>query len=217
VIAFHAAKGVMVHYLKTPEQSTLKKYWMGTNLKLLYGVGSPLLFTLFIILVLAVISDEEPRIIFILLSIFWGTLIGYMYYTWKSSPMRYIHFRGMQIYSSAVGSQAGISEIQGRPINKAAACLEMALQICGREKYDFVNEMLDKLKIEKGNYFKDVLQNNYKIAFPNATDREILSHIRQMEQMDFGPTLVIAYIIEKSLGEVQAVRYISALKRGELY
>lgn len=217
VITFHAAEYVMVHYMKTSERNIRRKYWMGTSLKMQYGVGLPLLFILLVIVISAFILSGTLRIICILGAVLLGALIGYMYYTWKSSPMRFIHFRGMQTYSSNAGSQAGIAQIKGGQMNKEAACLGMASDILGGDKYDLFKAMIDKLKIEKGNYFKEILQKNYRTIFPNATDDEIFLRIRHAEQMDFGPTIIIGYLIEKTLGVGQAVLYINDLQNHELY
>ena len=216
-LTYHQAKAVMVAYLQAPQQNTLRKIWMGTNLKMQYGVGLPLLSILLIIVILAFILSGTLKIICIGGAVLLGALIAYMYYTWKSSPIRFIHFRGMQTYSQNAGAQAGIAQVEGRQMNKEAACLGMASDILGGDKYDLFKAMVDRLKIEKGNYFKEILQKNYKTIFPNATDDEIFLCIRYAEQMNLGPTIIIGYLIEKTLGASQAVLYIKSLQKNELY
>ncbi len=190
---------------------------MASYLKLKAGFGWPLLLLFLAFLVAVIIFGGVARVVFIVLTLFFGFWLGCMCYTYNGSPWRRVHFRGMLLYAAAFGKEMALSQAEGRTYNVVNACRDMALFMCGPEKEIFVNAMIEELVEEKGDYFVRLLESYHAMVFPKATDEQISSIIETVRKIDFGHQLVIGNIIENTYGGKEAARYVLAILTGRAY
>ncbi len=166
---------------------------------------------------MAIVFGGVARIVFIVLTVFSGTWLGYKFYTYNGSPWRRLHFRGMLLYAECVGKEAGRARIEGRTFNLMNVCRDMALLMCGIEKELFVRAMIEELVKEKGDYFAQLVESYRAMVLPKAMDEQISNIVETVRKIDFCPQLVIGNIIENTYGGEEAARYVVAVVTRQAY
>ena len=190
---------------------------MASSLKWRTGFGWPSLLLFLLFLVMAIVFGGVARIVFIVLTVFSGTWLGYKFYTYNGSPWRRLHFRGMLLYAECAGKEIGQSGIEGRTFNLINACRDMALLMCGNEKELFVRAMIEELVKEKGDYFAQLMESYHTMVLPKATAEQVSNIIETVRKIDFCPQLVIGNIIENTYGSEEAARYAVAVVTRQAY
>lgn len=126
-----------------------------------------------------------------------------------------IHKKAMLVYAAIAGGEQGLAEQQGREFDHTAACRELGLQMCGRDRFVNVCAMVDELKAEGGGYLAELLREFGSQLIDGARPEEIGRLAEHVSRIGLVPQLVICNVIENTYGRLEAARYVVALVQGQ--
>ena len=188
---------------------------MASNLKWSMGFGWATVLSLALGLWLLIDGTGTLRLFGGLIAIVGGVYAVTQYRKWNSTPWRRLHFRGMLLYSRIVGRHSARGQGQQRDFDIVAACRELALAMTGPGKEVNVDAMIQALMQEKGRYLSQLLRPRAPEFFGGAEVSKVESLLKRVEELEFGPDIVMCNIVENTYGEEEAARYAFAICSGD--
>jgi hypothetical protein len=137
---------------------------------------------------------------------------------WKKPLWQPIHKKAMLVYFRIAGFEQGRAQLENREFDHTAACRELALQMCGRDKFANVEALIFKLQAERGGYIAELLREFGLQLLDGASPEEIeklAEHVSRKGRKELLPQLVICNVIENTYGRLEAARYAVALVQGK--
>lgn len=190
---------------------------MASDLKWRFGFGWGTVFVFAIGLLLLFGTDGPMRILGAVIALASGGYGISQYRKWNSSPWRQVHFRGMMLYSGIAGRHAERASAGDRPYDQLAACRELALTVVGPGKEANVDAMIEVLAQEQGRYLASLLRPRTGVLFKDLDPLRRDKILAEVEQLEFGPQLVLCNIIENTYGVEQAAHYAFAICSGDAH
>ena len=187
------------------------------TLKWKMGFGWPGPILVFLCTVVSVAVSGVGRIAAIIVASLSLAFIIYQWRKWNTFGWRQAHFRAMLMYATVAANQSVKAKQEGKKFSKFTAGLVLAQQMVGPERKANADAMTIELMLEGGKYFERIVTVYGKRADP-LMDIEKINHIAtRVREMEFGPQLVIANIIENTFGGEEAARYVFALVDGKAH
>ncbi len=139
--------------------------------------------------------------------------IIFQYRRWNTRGWRQVHNRAMLLYASIAGTEAGTAEREGRDFDRAHACGVLA-QMLSPDRPLAWNELALRLD-NPGEHLASIFEAHGREIVPKADDALISKCSEHLRDLQLGPQLITANIIEDRFGAQEAARYALALLQGE--
>lgn len=134
------------------------------------------------------------------------------YRKWNGAGWPSLHWRGMLLYASLAGLEAGRAREEGRDLDRESICRTFALKMCGPGKEAEVDAMIAALREERGSYLVSLFREQRRqLTLSSDQDAELERRLDSLAEIELGPKLVICNVIENAYGSPEAARYVLAL------
>ena len=144
-----------------------------------------------------------------------GVYAGYRYRRWNAQGWRQVHFRAMLAYSGIAQREQAIGRKSGQEFDLQRACSKLGLLLCGDDNHAAVDAMLADLRRYEGAFLVGLVERHGAEVIPGARVELLRELTPRLRAVRFGPTLVIASVIENIYGGPEAARYAIAVATGD--
>ncbi|TMW71162.1 hypothetical protein [Alteribacter natronophilus] len=185
------------------------------NISWVLGFGWISLLFWFGLLAVSLVTEGIISYIFWFLFLIWSFILIARFYNFNGKPWRRVHFRGMRLYSGALGKEYSKSKEEDREISIFNCCKLFAANLGGGhpEKYESYVMELDETK---GTYFASIVEKTRNDVFEDLSNQsveELCEHLRINTKL--GPHIILAKIIEEKYGVHEVGQYIAAILKKE--
>ena len=151
------------------------------------------------------------RWISVAIALLFAAYVGGQYWKWNSAPWRRIHFPGMLAYAGLAGMETARAKQEEREFSRSIACRALAMALEGPDGASIV----DELEAGPGAYLPMLLAGHRDEVVPGLEAEKVEKVLEELQALVLGPRHVIAKVVERRHGEVEAAKYIGAMLKGE--
>lgn len=188
---------------------------MASDLKWRTGFGWGAVVLLTCSALAAVLFTGPARVLAIAAVILTGAYTVRQYRKWNGRGWRQVHFRAMFAYSGVAGHEHALARQAGTDFDIRRACSRLGLRLCGNDERSAVDAMLSKLTSEQGAFLASLVERHAEEVLSGLSLELRTDIMARLRGIRFGPQLVIASVIERKYGGVEASRYAIALVTGK--
>jgi hypothetical protein len=133
------------------------------------------------------------------------------YRRWNEKGWRQVHLRAMLLYASIAGAESGKAEREGREFNRVTACRELARVLSAGHPLA-TNQIV--LRVDApGKHFAELFEEHAREILRDIDDARLSKLSEYLRDLQLGPQLIVANIVEDRFGELEAARYGLAILR----
>jgi hypothetical protein len=138
--------------------------------------------------------------------------IVFQYRAWNTKGWRQVHNRAMLLYASIAGAEAGTAQRDGREFDRVHACSLLA-QVLLSERPLASNELVLRLN-NPGEHLASIFEAHGREIVPNADAALVSKCVEYLRDLQLGPQLIVANLVDDRFGAQEAARYGLALLQG---